>query len=269
MEKFDPSNPKYKRIEDLPREETPNFREVKRGFVRKEAIDAYEEWERKLKENPKFEHVFSIPKKAVLALAQEEARKLEEGEDESWLENRLKSGFETIFRYGGKKIADCIDNHTFDSVISEDNSARVPAEIMQRAINKIYRENKQSEIPIIPFKPGRGIYGAGNAEPNLEKALKEGTLGDGILYVTETIAEGDTVDEMSEIFDAVFKRNPELKIPKFYGFLNLGEAPFVDHNREYNNRRPTKIRSTFEKYGEIVVIAKGDVNSAGIDLRKY
>ncbi len=42
MEKFNPSNPEYKKVEDLPKEEQKNFVDVGDGFVGREAFDRYE-----------------------------------------------------------------------------------------------------------------------------------------------------------------------------------------------------------------------------------
>jgi hypothetical protein len=41
-EKFNPSDPKYKSVEDLPGTEQENFSDVEGGFVRREAVEAYE-----------------------------------------------------------------------------------------------------------------------------------------------------------------------------------------------------------------------------------
>lgn len=50
QEKFDPHNPEYKKVEDLPQEQQAEFADVEGGFVRKEAIEEYRSAEAKTKQ---------------------------------------------------------------------------------------------------------------------------------------------------------------------------------------------------------------------------
>src|SRR3990167_7054106 len=45
QEKFDPSNPEYKKVEDLPQEHQVEFVNIEGGFVRKEAMKELKEAE--------------------------------------------------------------------------------------------------------------------------------------------------------------------------------------------------------------------------------
>lgn len=51
MEKFDPSDPKYKKVEDLPEDKRKDFSDVEGGFVKKEVIDYHRKIEEKQKGN--------------------------------------------------------------------------------------------------------------------------------------------------------------------------------------------------------------------------
>jgi hypothetical protein len=58
MENFNPSNPEYKKVEDLPKEEQARFVNVQDGFVRKTAYESFEEIKKDEKESRKSSSFF-------------------------------------------------------------------------------------------------------------------------------------------------------------------------------------------------------------------
>jgi hypothetical protein len=53
MEQFNPSNPEYKKVEDLPQEEQDNYIDAGEGFVQKEAMDTFNKAKDSAKEQNK------------------------------------------------------------------------------------------------------------------------------------------------------------------------------------------------------------------------
>ena len=84
MEKFDPLNPKYKRVEDLPKKEMAGFKNVENGFVKKTAIDDQgkaEDMARMSRVQKGYEKILEFKKKGLYKEAQILLEELEKDMD--------------------------------------------------------------------------------------------------------------------------------------------------------------------------------------------
>lgn len=246
-ERFNLHNPEYKTVEDLPEERRREFVNIPEeeggGFVRAEAMKAYEWWQQKAaevnqteeekKRNSEeeyqkksffgkfFHKIYLVDKAISLDFARQEAevdfaedREYREDEDIASLKNLLLNGFLNIFimsdgnkatelgmnRPGG--ILDFIKQGLFNSVISEDKSGRLPAEVMQKFINKIYKGYGRDEIKLFPMKLSRADARNGEHVRRLIRDFTElaqsGELGN-YIYVTEYVYHGGTIEKALHI----------------------------------------------------------------------
>lgn len=258
MEKFNPHNLKYKRVEDLPEERRKEYANISEdeggGFVRAEALKAYEWWQEKAAEvNRKeeerkiadeeeyrkkswlgqFFHQIYLPDKATfLDFAREEAdedftkeRAYRENKDISSLKKFLINGFSNIFNRGSNYFMEgafdrklprgflgLVNQGLIHSVVSEDRSGRLPAEVMQKFINKIYKMHGRNEIELLPMKLSRADA---KDEAHVRSLIREfteiaknGRLGS-FVYVTEYVQHGITIETGLDVLSQS-ARNAEL-----------------------------------------------------------
>lgn len=140
VEKFNPNNPDYKKVEDLPQEEQVNFKNVEGGFVKNTApedIEAAQSDEEYLRELP------------------DDAER-EKGRIEQW--EQLVGNEETAeireligWSYEPTKkmlepILENIKNGDYQLLIGDDASGRIPALIVRKFINNAYKHANRPAI---------------------------------------------------------------------------------------------------------------------------
>ncbi len=285
MPKFNPHNPEYKKVKDLPGEEQEKFDDFENGFVRKDAIEAWNFWENQSikinNERGVIKKIFNLNQKTALDLARVEAEmendsyseKVSEAilktenvgtENENFspelesIENLFKEWFNTIV----PAVTYMIDRKHIDVVFSEETSARLPAEIILRAVNKIYKAKKEASAVLIPMFLQRH----GNKLTRDEIAsvtvnlFNEGKLKKGFLYVTEYVCSGNTLEQaVNGIHNGILTLQDEFEsASEIQGCL-------VPMGGDYNRRRYMR-KDKNDK--EFVVLASEPSNTALLDTPK-
>jgi hypothetical protein len=236
MEQFNPHDPKYKKVLDLPKEEQENFVDVDGGFVRKEVLKADEGWQeeaRKANEGRSiFKKIFFLDKQTALDIAQEYAKQ-EDSDRTDFLsiEEQITRSFTHIM----KDLRPLIEQGEIpiDSIISEERSGRLPSEIMKILVGKIYKRlGINKKIEILPLSINRfNTKESGRLDETDEifsKYIDENRLGHGVLYVTEYIDGGTTIKAAIELIlkNVESARKSGKNIPLFYCFASIGGTSF-------------------------------------------
>ncbi len=253
MEQFDPSDQKYKKVEDLPEEYQADFVNLgDGGFVRKEAWENYQFWKREAKEANKgrsvFKKVFLLDRKTFLDFAYEKAWRGSDVEVTASIEDQMTRAFKHML----PRLFPFIENHAFEAVISEENSGRFPAEVFRSFINKVYRARGAKTISLYPIEAGSELCGSdygpgGKIEKQvlipLERLLRNKDLGKGFLYVTEYVASGKTTEIVTNCFDMVIekmeKEGDDENLPDIYCFATVAgiAGPYRDQSRSSSDGR--------------------------------
>ena len=286
MEKFNPTDPSYRAIEDLPYEHQDKYVPYENGFVRKEAIEAWGFWEKEAKEKNEnrfvLKRVFNLDFHDAMQLAMEEAR-VEDIERTRSEENRkarewLKQEAWKEIRELDKKLSNALElalipqiesiqAHQFDVVISEDRAGRLPAEIFLKTINKIYAENQQDLATLVPILLSRARGKDANHEAvrdTVEALIHTNQLKSGLLYVSDMMSTGKSFyNAFSGISDVIKSPSPFTKDGKYLVGVSI---MYNNRGRHYGFEEiETPPRPYFT-----VVGAKGTSDGrAEMDLKKW
>ncbi len=232
-EVFDPSDPKYQNVSDLPEEQQPRFTDLPDGgFVRAEAFKELEDAEvtasNKNNRRPLFDKLTNKNKLSAVDVIQEEAtyQELKRPDSEKYLVEKLFQGFELLFEdpVKGREFIEIIKDKKIDTILSEDSGGRLPAEAIQRALNTIYGEKSNVHVTLESFPFGRSSTEE-SAYTYSKELLENHKLGKGVLVVSELIYSGKS---HRKSYGALHKTVHEAwqnkqQVPKFYGFFALGE----------------------------------------------
>lgn len=214
-EKFNPSNSEYKKVEDLPEEYQGIFVNIPEeqggGFIMKEALEAYKDFEKLADESNRgrsiFKKIFFVDKKTFADFAREDAlRELKKEvnikEETAYLTKRLFENFKELFK-NSMTLVHLMDEE-IEVIISEDRKGRLPAEILWRFRDKM-REKKgdaPNPIPLIGLRASRST-----SEDDIKQQLKNILSRNfkGIAYVTDFIYTQRTIRKIEEAFSEVLE----------------------------------------------------------------
>ncbi|MFA5871241.1 MAG: hypothetical protein WC858_00810 [Parcubacteria group bacterium] len=206
-EKFNPFNAEYKKVEDLPSDERANFVNLENGFIRREVLESWSEWEElaKLKNKKRgiLFKIFNLPKVTAIELAETEARIFHENwktpnAEINFLSDIMMSAFEKMV----PQMRDAVNAHAYDVVFSEDSSGRLPAEIIHKAINKIYETKNEKLAELVSLDIGHDHkhhnLDSSGVKSVVSNLLIENKIENGFLYVTEYISSRATINKSFE-----------------------------------------------------------------------
>ena len=139
-EKFNPFDPEYKKVADLPKEEQKNFKDVEGGFVKNTAFENIDEAradEEFLMKMPDGEEVDNdLIKKYEELIGHDETLKIRSMADK--LHEPIKKMIEPVLEN--------IKNGDYQLLICDDASGRIPALVVRKLINESYRRNLNKNI---------------------------------------------------------------------------------------------------------------------------
>lgn len=151
-EKFNPSNPEYKEVNDLPKNQQENFTDVSGGFVRKEVLENQTRHEEDAKEINKLRSGIDklFGRKKVLA----DDRLINEATDED-MENSMSG---TDHEFGSNRRAELINLYPeIGPVLRELESERLTKEDSLRIISEFNDKYGMTEK--------KGLYRSYRTEP--------------------------------------------------------------------------------------------------------
>lgn len=217
--KFNPNNPEYKKVDDLPSNEQVNFIDFEDGFVQKEAIEAWGRWETEAikanKENNSCLKIVNYSKQAIVDIAEVEARMInleidkQKKEKASFkgeiyeLESTIKQWLCDIV----PPMVGAINERYIEVVISEDSKGRLPADIIMRGINKIYAQKDLRPVELFPLPLYRGSkIKSEDVKQVIIDMYDKNEIRNVFLYVTEFISTGKTISIATNgIADAILE----------------------------------------------------------------
>ena len=224
------------------------------GYVRESAVEAWEQWQAEAHEANEgrsvFKKIFLVGKKTALDLAHEEA--LIENAGTEWktrneaefLKKQLVGAFESIFAdpKQASALVECIRDHKFDHVFSEDTSGRLASETVLHALNRIYRKAGEALATLVSvpsFKVGDDYFADRKITVAIEalgsylfQLQKEGKISGGILHVTEMVARGESLKMIRagirRLADEMHRQR--IRPPQHYGFITIAGMSPINRN---------------------------------------
>jgi hypothetical protein len=267
--KFDPMNSEYKKTSDLPEKERWEFEDVENGFIKKWVSEYHEIWEaeaKKANENRSvLKKLFSIDKQTAMDVAYDYAKKEDRDREkekqdkkeelknsQAFLEKEMLKVFADII----PKLLPYIKAGCFESIVSEEESGRLPAETIKRILEKIYQKiGNNKNIEIFPLPSKRGLSGNATYKgktwaeyaKEAESWFMEEKMGKGVLYITEYVSHGTCFTKSYNcLADATGKAESAGKqIPDIYCFVTMGGQTLDDlHDYWQNHFRHDSLNSS-------------------------